>query len=92
MVDDSGLLWNQIPIKDKRLIDVVLCLQMASEGFSREVDATHFTIKPLMLLHGCCVPRLLCGILLLHLGYSHFFRQTHHEFCLRRACLEANAF
>jgi hypothetical protein len=91
MVDDSGLLWDQVPIEHKQPVDVVLCLQMALKRYSHKADATNFTFNP-PTLRGCCVPSLLCGILLLRFGNPYLPRQTRHDFRLSRIRLKANSF
>jgi hypothetical protein len=67
MVDNSGSLWDKIPIELKQPVDVVLCLQMALKRFSCKADAADFAVNA-PTLHHCCIPSLLCGILLLCSG------------------------
>jgi hypothetical protein len=67
---------NDVLVEYKQPEDVVLGLQMTSEG------TTDLAINTLMLCHCCSEPHLLACILCIRLGNAYHPRQTFHNFCL----------
>jgi hypothetical protein len=63
MVDHSLLIMDNVPIENKRPIDVVLRLQVAFGGFSRKAGATDLAFNVSTFCH-CCGSHLLCGVFL----------------------------
>ncbi len=92
MVDHWCACDDDIPVEYKRPEDVMLGLQMVSEGFSRKAGATNLACNTSTLRRCCAEPCLLANILLLCLGNSYLPRQTRHDFRLFGIRPEADPF
>jgi hypothetical protein len=91
MVDYSVLIRDNVQVENKQLVDVVLHLQVAFEGFSRKADATDLAINALTF-RCCCSSHLLWGVLLFCSRNLYLSWQTRHVLSLFSICLEADAF
>ncbi len=91
MVDYIVLFRDDVPIENERLVDAVLRLQVAFEGFSRKADTTDLAINASIFRH-CCGSRLLCGVLLFCSSNSYLSWQTRDDLSLFSVCSEADAF
>ncbi len=84
------MLWDKVLIEHKQPVDVMLCLLVALEGFSRKAGATDIAYNT-PTLHCYHLPCVLCGVLLLCL--SNLYPPSRHGMTFVLAtCPKAYAF